>query len=204
MKMANYEKARKRTDLNEGGWGNNPDDKGGETYRGIARNFWGSWPGWAIVDQVKKANGVTKDLDAQLEAAPGLSDLVVAFYKQNFWDPCGLDGLHDDYAAFLVYDAFVNIGPPVKLWIQKVLNVLNNRQKLWADLVVDGIIGAGTLVAWNTCLSQGTFRDHFFKCFEALRVAHYIEISTRTEAFEQFMEGWLIRCELNMQIEKSF
>ncbi|MDR1034997.1 MAG: hypothetical protein LBT40_00015 [Deltaproteobacteria bacterium] len=32
----------------EGGWANNPADSGGETFRGIARNFHKSWPGWAI------------------------------------------------------------------------------------------------------------------------------------------------------------
>ena len=34
----------------EGGWCNDPADRGGETYAGIARNFFPAWPGWALID----------------------------------------------------------------------------------------------------------------------------------------------------------
>ena len=38
--MANFEEAYKKTSDFEGGYVNDEDDAGGETYRGIARNFW--------------------------------------------------------------------------------------------------------------------------------------------------------------------
>lgn len=37
--MAIFNSAFKITMGNEGGYANNPDDSGGETYAGIARNF---------------------------------------------------------------------------------------------------------------------------------------------------------------------
>jgi len=39
--------------VNEGGYVNDPVDKGGETYAGIARNIFGSWEGWSIIDAKK-------------------------------------------------------------------------------------------------------------------------------------------------------
>lgn len=35
----------------EGGYVNDPDDKGGETYKGIARKFNPDWKGWKIIDK---------------------------------------------------------------------------------------------------------------------------------------------------------
>jgi len=36
------------------------NDKGGETYKGIARNFNPAWEGWAIIDAYKAKNGIPK------------------------------------------------------------------------------------------------------------------------------------------------
>ena len=41
----------------EGFYNNDPDDMGGETYRGVARNYHPQWEGWAIVDARKQALG---------------------------------------------------------------------------------------------------------------------------------------------------
>lgn len=51
--MADFDSAYAPLKQLEGGWCHNPDDKGGETYAGIARNFFPAWPGWAVVDAAK-------------------------------------------------------------------------------------------------------------------------------------------------------
>jgi lysozyme family protein len=80
--MANFDIAYKISAKHEGGWVNDPNDDGGETYRGIARNFFPKWPGWPIVDAYK-AKGMVKTQtiikDAQLEA------LVKEFVRQEIW-----------------------------------------------------------------------------------------------------------------------
>ena len=45
--MADFKVAFAKTIRFEGGYVNHKADKGGETYKGIARNFWPKWKGWA-------------------------------------------------------------------------------------------------------------------------------------------------------------
>lgn len=40
----------------EGGWCDVPGDSGGETYAGIARNFFPNWRGWPLIDAAKRHN----------------------------------------------------------------------------------------------------------------------------------------------------
>ena len=44
--MTDFDRALAFVLEREGGWVNNPNDKGGETYRGVARNYNLYWPGW--------------------------------------------------------------------------------------------------------------------------------------------------------------
>ena len=39
----------------EGGYANNKNDKGGETYKGVARNYNPHWGGWVQIDLVKES-----------------------------------------------------------------------------------------------------------------------------------------------------
>ena len=51
--MADFEIAYGETEIREGGYVNDPADRGGETHRGVARKFHPKWPGWKIVDKYK-------------------------------------------------------------------------------------------------------------------------------------------------------
>lgn len=53
--MADFNKAHLEVMGNEGGYANNPADSGGETYKGIARKFHPAWPGWKMVDDLKRS-----------------------------------------------------------------------------------------------------------------------------------------------------
>jgi len=70
--MADFNDAYEKTILNEGGYKlhNVPDDRGGQTYAGIARRYHPNWPGWRYID--------SNDLDN-----PELTKQVRAFYKEN-------------------------------------------------------------------------------------------------------------------------
>lgn len=145
-----FERAFAATMQHEGGYVNNPQDPGGETYMGIARNHHPKWAGWKIIDDCLKHG-------EPLSLADGLADAVREFYKDNFWTPlqCRLiDPVSEEVAAEL-FESSVNCGPKngVK-FLQRALNALNSRGKLWPDLVVDGAIGPKTMHAVLTCLTR--------------------------------------------------
>lgn len=110
--MADYKSAIKRVLQTEGGYVSDPDDAGGETYKGIARNFWPKWMGWVFIDPAKRLNG----FPASLEKIVPLQEFVIQFYKQNFWDKIGGDFIASQTIANNLVDSAVNEGikPAVK------------------------------------------------------------------------------------------
>lgn len=52
--MAEFAKAYKKLEVAEGGYVNDPDDAGGETYKGVSRKANPNWIGWIILDDLKK------------------------------------------------------------------------------------------------------------------------------------------------------
>jgi len=111
--MANYKSAISKVLLTEGGYVNDPDDNGGETYRGIARKFWANWSGWVIIDICKKD---PKNFPKNLNTNPTLNELIIGFYKINFWDKVGGDAIKDQNIAYVLVDTAVleGIKPAVK------------------------------------------------------------------------------------------
>jgi lysozyme family protein len=55
--MAHFKTAYALTMGHEGIYSNNPKDRGGETYKGIARKFHPSWEGWKAIDRMKNKPG---------------------------------------------------------------------------------------------------------------------------------------------------
>lgn len=105
--MADFEKAYLRTKKFEGGYVNDPDDSGGETYHGISRKFHPTWPGWKIIDEQKKKENFPKNLN---ERRSELLPLEKNFYKKEFWDKVWGDKISDQRVANDMYDTAVNMG----------------------------------------------------------------------------------------------
>lgn len=120
--MANFIIALKKTLKNEGGYTNDPDDAGGETYKGISRKNHPTWTGWVSIDQIKKAH--PKGFKTILEHTPELQDKVKDFYKRRFWDELCLDTCGNQELANQAFDMAVNAGikAGVKI-LQKVIGV---------------------------------------------------------------------------------
>jgi len=110
--MADYKHAIAKVLLTEGGYVNDSADAGGETYKGIARKFWPKWLGWKFVDAQRNE----KNFPELLYKLSGLNDMVVAFYKTNFWDKIGGDMIAIQTIANNLVDSAVNEGikPAVK------------------------------------------------------------------------------------------
>lgn len=183
--MAKFEIADKLTGLNEGGYANDKDDRGGETYAGIARNFWPNWLGWRYIDQYKKdyIKSNTKltlaqwvNASAKVESQP-VKGLVKEFYRVNFWELNRLGDFKCQKLANTVYDFGVNSGKgKAAKYIQEVVG----------GLTIDGIIGQKSIDAINKADCKSTFNK-----YNAKREAYYRSIAVGSQA--KFLKSWLSR-----------
>lgn len=89
----------------EGGYVNNPNDKGGETYAGIARNFHPTWSGWAYIDEIKKVR-----VPKTNEKFPAIQDKVDKFYLLALWEPNNFSQINNQDVANILFDWYVNSG----------------------------------------------------------------------------------------------
>jgi len=180
--MANFQQAFNITMGNEGGYSNNPNDHGGETYAGIASNYWPQWQGWPIVHQIiasKPAN-----LNVALQANVQLQADVEAFYKANFWDVLSLDSLNLQQSANQLFDSGVNMGTGVAAkFLQEAINALTPNA-----VTVDGQVGHLTIAAANAHTDEALYNQ-----ICALRKARYMAIIAANPSQAVFEKGWLNR-----------
>lgn len=189
--MSTFEQALEQVLAYEGGYGNDPDDAGSETYRGISRRFHPSWSGWSIVDGYKghPQFPTALDQDANLQAA------VRAFYRKQYWDRFQGDELQSRLAAKLL-DIAVNMGVHRAVqFLQQGLNLLNRNQTSWPDLVEDGLLGPATLGALQVYIRQDP-PEVLLKVLNILQGAHYLDYMRRSPVQEKFARGWLARVAL--------
>lgn len=104
--MSNFATAYNITMVIEGGYANNPNDHGGQTWKGIAQNMHPEWLGWAIIEAAKPQF----DFPACLKRNTELENLVLEFYKEQFWDSLSLDLVNDQKIANELFDTGVNMG----------------------------------------------------------------------------------------------
>ncbi|MBS2100714.1 glycoside hydrolase family 108 protein [Carboxylicivirga linearis] len=198
--MARFEKAFEKTLKHEGGYSNHPKDKGGETYKGIARNFWPDWGGWRIIDQLKSKypNG---NLFANLDGSIDLNEFVESFYRYHFWDKLNCVHMPQEIADEL-FDTSVNmgIGYGAKC-LQNALNKLNRNQKDYPDLIVDGGIGNKSIDALEAYFDTSRFGSRnkekltmwLLKWMNYYQLKKYDEITNRNLEQEIFVPGWTER-----------
>ena len=118
--MANFDEEFDKLILAEGGYVNDSDDSGGETYLGISRKNNKRWRGWKIIDEEKK-NGV-KNITSRLKQNSYLTELAKNLYKTNYWDVLELDDIPSQSIAHQLFDTCVNCGKTTAIRIvQQVL-----------------------------------------------------------------------------------
>ena len=168
----------------EGGYVNDPDDRGGETNYGITYN---------TLNDAKNKGWIPFNVtihNIQLEHAK-------VIYKKGYWDVVQADSLPHPL-DLIMFDSAVNHGPnaAVKL-LQKSLNALLR----YAELKVDGIIGPLTLRAVRNYEGlQDAPGSHNksnirYLCIDVLmnRIELYLSIVMNNRSQEKFLKGWLNR-----------
>ncbi len=180
--MADFHIGHSVTMGNEGGYANNPADRGGETWMGISRNNWRTWQGWAIVDRIKAEKPAS--LNHALAGDEELNKLVLEFYKNNFWDCLKLDDVECQHVGNNLYDAAVNNGTGAGAkFLQKAVNAFTND-----SLKVDGSIGPKTIAAANSLDKKGLYDK-----INELRRQKYEAIIAKDSSQAQFKHSWFSR-----------
>jgi len=180
--MAQFLQAFKITMGNEGGYSNNPNDRGGETYAGIARNYWPDWSGWSVVENTKSQSPA--NLDAALRANSNLQAAIEAFYKTNFWDVISLDNLTSQQTANQLFDTAVNMGTGTAArFLQEGVNNLKP-----GTLAIDGAVGPHTITAANATNVESLY-DQVIQ----LRKDRYLQIIAANPSQAQFEHSWFSR-----------
>lgn len=190
--MADFYKTYNKIIPFEGTYSYDPDDAGGETYKGISRINNPNWYGWRLIEHIKdthKNNWLSfVNKDSQLQ------DLVLTFYKQNYFDKFNGDNLPQSIADEM-FDISINCGISTAIsFLQRTINLLNKNQKYYNNISVDGLFGSLTLHALYLCLAH--YKESFIiNILNGYQIKHYIELMERNEKYEKYI-GWFNRIKI--------
>lgn len=164
--------------VREGGFVDNPADKGGPTC-------------WGITEHVARACGYAGDMRTLPRG------FAAAIYANDYINVPGFDKISAVSSAIgeEMIDTGVNMGvtwPGV--WLQRILNVLNRQARDFPDLTVDGQIGPATVSALRAVLERrgSSGEKVILRALNCLQGARYLEITEARAKNEEFYFGWLL------------
>lgn len=172
-----FQKAFEHTVGLEGGYSNNAADLGGKTMFGIT-------------EAVAKANGYMGDMSKMtIEIAKNI-------YYTKYWDKMRLNDVcrMSEPLATEMFDTGVNMGiATAVMFLQQVLNTLNQQGTLYADIFEDGVIGNATFTALHAFYAKRGVKGGqvLLKALNCLQGARYVELCQKRQANETFVFGWL-------------
>lgn len=169
--MANFNEALEKVLKYEGGYVNDPDDPGGETYKGIARKMNPDWVGWPRVDYLKSLK-IDLDLDSNLH------DMISDFYKVNYWNKVHGDKIDKQNVAESIFDFAVNAG----------ISTSSKLAQITVGANPDGVIGEQSVKMINSFDSE-----LFLANFTLAKIARYINIVKKRPTSHKFFYGWIRR-----------
>lgn len=108
--MADFEKAFKKIIANEGGYVNDKDDKGGETFMGITRKNHPNLEIWKIIDDYIDIYNSTHGLVKYIKNNEVSMNSIKSVYKKQYWDKLLLDKVRSQNIANELFDDCVNRG----------------------------------------------------------------------------------------------
>ena len=156
---------------NEGGFVDHPSDPGGATNKGITMNTFKAY--------AEKYLGI----EPTLENLKNLTDeQAFIIYKKFYWDKVKGDDYKTQELANMVFDFYVNAGANAAKALQRTLN------ELGGNVVVDGIIGSGTLKAVNEANQVELYNK-----YKEARKQYYINLTEKNSSLKVFLKGWLNR-----------
>lgn len=155
----------------EGGYVNDPDDAGGETYCGISRKHNPHWEGWLLIDRYKplKYNQVLRDTL--------IAEMVSTYYYKMYWCAVAGDKIDCLAVAAMAFDWQVNSGDVATKALQQLVGVKP-----------DGDIGPVTVAAINNYPA-----NRLFGHLRERRIQFYRNLVKSKPVNAKYLKGWLAR-----------
>lgn len=163
-----------------------PDDAGGETRWGITKVVaYDNKPLWPA----HKWNGDMRTLP---------ESLAYAIYKKDFWDSLKLTEItyYSKLLTYLLFNIGVNSHPTVAgKHLQRALNLFNQEQKLYPDLLVDGHVGGKTLSTLDVFLKHRKREglQVLVNTIAGFQTTYYANIAEKKPSQEKYSYGWAVR-----------
>jgi lysozyme family protein len=158
----------------EGNYVNHPDDKGGETYGGVARRLHPKWYGWKYVDQDK-----TKYRHKRIESA----EIWVKDFYLNLWVKEGFENIKDKELAKNLFDFRIHSSP------KSVTKLTNNV------LLQMGYCPIKVGENWITEDFNHLNAQEFILRLKIQRIILFNQIVTKNPRQRVFYRGWIERIE---------
>jgi lysozyme family protein len=161
----------------EGGYVNNPNDRGGAT------NF-------GITQAVARAQGYAGDMrDIPREEA-------ISIYTRLYWLKPKLDMIAECAPTLgsKLFDIAVNMGPATAVgFLKRALNVMNRNGKDYADLSPAPVVDESMIAALKVFLDKrgSAGVSVLIKAVNALQGERYIALAEHRPADESFVFGWM-------------
>ena len=161
----------------EGGFTDNPKDKGGPTR-------------WGITQAVARQYGYTGDM----RTLP--REVAKAIYLELYYVGPKFDQVHalSPRIAEELTDTGVNCGQAVAAkFLQRALNAFNREASIYPDITVDGQLGIRSLAALRAYLEHrgAEGEEVMLKALNCLQGERYIGLAEGRPANEEFVWGWI-------------
>lgn len=167
--MANFSQFFPTLLKHEGGFVNDPNDKGGATNLGVTFAVW-------------LKNGYDKDGDGDIDVndLKKITPVDAQFIaKKLYWDKVAGDQIKSQSVAEFIFDFAYNSGPA---------KAIKKTQEAIPGLVADGVIGPKTIAAINAQDPKTLFNK-----LKASREAYFRAIVAGNPSQAKFLKGWLNR-----------
>lgn len=184
----------------EGSYSYREADTGLQTYKGISRKWNPKWSGWAIVDKalekypelknpyVGKPPASIHKLNFELNVNEELEYLIYDFYYENYYTKCGADRIGGKLAVVL-FDISVLQG------LRRAGKSLQKCLNIWfkTNLVVDAVIGSGTIKVLNEVISNKGLDIVVEKLIYEMQ--DNLTEASKLDGNGVFLKGWMNRVE---------
>jgi len=182
----NFEQAIEKTLGHEGGFADNPNDRGGMTFMGISRRWFPDEPLWAKIDAL-----LAEGRDPN-EAIEELRPDVVDFYRREFWDKYGCETLPESI-RHRHFDFTINGGAVSSVKVVQALGNVFCQEALGGQIDEDGLTGPATRRAIAALAALPDNMQAVLPiAYRSLQGVHFLNLYKEDRTQVEFIRGWLI------------